>query len=150
MHQEETIDLTIPRSVRNGDILSFAGAGNASRNGGPNGNLLVLVEEENNDAMARQESELFIKREISICDAIFGKELEVKTIEDGVIKIVITPGMQSGTRLRVEGKGMYKMGTEYRGDMYIDIHVFTPTNLSEEEKEILIKLKDSENIKSKK
>lgn len=144
---EETVDLTIPKSVRDGDILSFAGAGNVSKNGGANGNLLVVIEEEHHEFFIRKESELYVRCEISIYDAIFGKDLEIKTIEGGVIKVAITPGTQSSSRLRVEGKGMYKMGTNYRGDMYIDVVVYIPNNLSDKEKEILEQLKDSENIK---
>lgn len=147
---EETVELTIPKSIKNGDILSFAGAGNASKNGGINGNLLVLIEEERNEFFIRQESELYAKYEISIYDAIFGKDLEIKTIEGGTIKVAVAPGTQSGSRLRIEGKGMYKRGTDYRGDMYIDIVVYIPKSLSDKEKEILEQIKDSENIKPNK
>lgn len=145
--KEETVDLTIPRSVRGGDILSFAGAGNASKNGGINGNLLVLIEEEKNELFIRQESELLMKCNISIYDAIFGKNLEINTIDGGIIKIAISPGTQSGSRLRVEGRGMYKIGANVRGDLYVDIIVYIPQILTEKEKEILEQLKDSENIK---
>jgi len=148
--KDEEVDLQIPRSVKNGDTLQFIGAGNVSKNGGPNGNLFVIVEEAFNDSVTRQDSELYTTCHLSICEAIFGKDLEVKTIEGGTIKVVITPGVQSGTRLRVEGKGMYKAGTNYRGDLYIDVRVFTPQNLSDKEKEIFEKIKDSENIKPRK
>jgi len=147
--QEDSIDLQIPRSVRGGDILQFIGAGNASINGGVHGNLLVLIEEDHNELFIRQESDLFSKSEISIYDAIFGKNLEIETI-DSKIKIHIEPGTQSSTRLRVEGRGLYKAGTDYRGDLYIDVFVFIPKDLTEEEKEIFEKLKDSGNIQPKK
>ena len=147
IYQEEVTDLAIMRGVRGGDVLSFPGYGNASRDGGANGDLLVFIEEIPNETFIRKDSELYIRQELDVCEAIFGKELEIKTIEGTAIKISIAPGTQSGTRFRVEGKGMYKMGTNYRGDMYIDISVFIPTNLSPKEKEILGKLKDSENIK---
>lgn len=147
---EETIDLTIPRSVNGGDILSFAGAGNASRNGGVSGNLLVLIEEEPDQTFVRQESNLFMKFNISIYDAIFGKDIEINTIDGGTIKIAIAPGTQSGTRLRIEGKGMYKIAAETRGDLYIDVIVYIPERLTDKEKEVFEKLKDSENIKPKK
>jgi molecular chaperone DnaJ len=147
---EEIVDLVIPKSVKNGDVLSFAGAGNVSKNGGINGNLFVIIEEEFNEFVARREFDLFTKYEISIYEAIFGKDLEMKTIENGIIKIAIAPGTQSGTKLRVEGKGLYKAGTNIRGDMYIDIIVFIPKTLSDKEKEIFEALKDSENIKPKK
>jgi len=148
--QEETVDITIPRSIKDGDMLSYAGAGNASKNGGPSGNLIVLIEEEKNENFTRQESELYSKHEISIYDAIFGKELEIKTVNGSTIKIVVPPGTQSGTRLRIEGRGMYKMGTNYRGDLYIDVIVYIPKELSNEEKQVFEKIKDSESIKPKK
>lgn len=148
--REETIDITIPRSVRDGDALSIAGAGNASKNGGVNGNLLVIIEEIRDKLIIRQDSELLTRCDISICDAIFGKEIELKMIDDEIVKFSISPGTQSATRLRIQGKGLYKSGTNYRGDLYIDVFVFIPRDLNESEKEIIEKLKDSENIKPKK
>ena len=145
--QEEMVELTIPRSVRAGDILSFEGAGNASKSGGANGNLLVLIEEEVDELFVRQESDLFMKCNISIYDAIFGKDIEIETIDGGTIKVAVAPGTQSGSHLRIEGKGMYRIGSNSRGDLYIDVIVYIPQTLTETEKEVLEKLKDSENIK---
>ena len=147
VHKEEVVDINIPRSVKNGDVLSVSGGGNASRFGGVNGNLLILISEEKNDMYVRQESELYANFNINICDAILGSELEIKTIDGSLIKFAIAPGTQSGTRLRIEGKGMYKVGTNYRGDLYVDIVVYIPKVLSDEEKKLIEALKDSENIK---
>lgn len=147
--QEESVDLQIPRSIKNGDVIQIPGAGSASRNGGANGHLLVLIEEEPDDLLIRQDSDLFSKSDISIYDAIFGKDLKIETI-DGKGKIHIAPGTQSSTRLRIEGRGLYKAGTNYRGDMYLDVFVFIPKELTAEEKEVFEKIKDSENIKPKK
>ena len=80
---------------------------------------------------------------------MFGKDLEIETI-DGKGKIHVAPGTQSSTRLRIEGKGLYKAETDYRGDMYLDVFVFIPKDLNDEEKAVFEKLKDSENIKPKK
>jgi molecular chaperone DnaJ len=148
VYEENQVDLTIPRSVKNGDVLSISGAGNSSKNGGPNGNLLILIEEVVDEKFFRNESDLFRTYGISIYDAIFGKEAEIDTI-DGIVKIKIPKGIQSGSRLRIEGKGLYKIGTNYRGDMYVDVHVFIPTNLTDEEKSVFEQIKDFENIKPK-
>ena len=151
-HKEESIELNIPRSVKTGDVVSFAGYGNASKNGGPSGNLYVIIEESDEDAayrnLFRQESSLFSKHSISIYDAIFGKELEVEAI-DGRLKVNIPHGTQSGSRFRVEGKGLFRPNSNDRGDMYIDISVYIPQTLTSQEKEIFEKIKDSENIKPK-
>jgi molecular chaperone DnaJ len=88
-----------------------------------------------------------MKYNISIYDAIFGKDLEINTIDGVTIKVSIAPGTQSGSRLRIEGKGMYNFKTNVRGDLYIDIIVYIPQTLTENEKEVLEKIKDSENIK---
>jgi molecular chaperone DnaJ len=146
--QEVTIDVNVPRSVGNGEILTLAGAGNASKNGGVNGNLLFIVEEIPHENIDRRGFELFTTKDISIYDAIFGKQIELDTI-DGKIKIDIPSGIQSGTRLRVEGKGLYRIGTNYRDNMYIDVYVFIPKDLTDEEKQILEKIKDSESFKPK-
>ena len=139
--QEETIDLTIPRSVANGDTLSVAGAGNASRHGGQFGSLLVFVEEENGGKFARNGSDLLSFYTVNIGDAVLGSDLEVDTV-DGKVKIKINPGTQSGSRLRIEGKGLYKTGTNYRGDLYVDISVHIPKELNEETRGIFEKLRE--------
>lgn len=149
MISEEEIEITIPRSVKNGDVVSVAGGGNASKNQGTNGDLLIYIEEIPQEYFIRHDSDFLVRQTINVYDAIFGKELEIETI-DGKIKINSAPGIQSNTRLRIEGKGLYKFGTNYRGDLFIDIIVFIPTNLSQEEKEIFEKIKDSENINPKK
>jgi molecular chaperone DnaJ len=145
-YEDEIIEVNIPKSIKNGDVISIEGAGNASINGGPSGNLLVIIIEGSNEFFVRQESNLLTSQEISIYDAIFGKELELNTIENKKIKFNIPPGTQSGTRLRLEGKGMHRQESSLRGDMYLDIFVFIPKTLSKKEKEIFEKLKNSENI----
>lgn len=146
--QEEIIDINIPRGVMNGQILSMNNAGNASLNGGANGSLFIIVEELQHEFLNRQGFDLLTTKDISIYDAIFGKELEVDTI-DAKIKINIPAGIQSGTRLRMEGKGLYRLNNQSRGDMYMDVFVFIPKDLTEEEKQVLEKIKDSDNIKPK-
>lgn len=147
--KEKTIEISIPKSIKHGDVISIEGAGNDSKFGGVCGNLLIYIEGKRHEHLDRYESDLIMNQEISICDAILGKEMEIEAI-DGMIKIVIAPGTQSKVRLKIEGKGMYKPGMNQRGDMFIDVNVFIPKKISDEEKELFEKIRESENIKPKK
>jgi molecular chaperone DnaJ len=147
--KEAEVELSIPKGVSVGDGLIFKGAGGESTEGGESGDLHIIIDEIKHDYFTRQNYDLIVKQKISIYDAIFGKEIEIKTIEDTTIKIQIKPGTQSGINLKVEGKGLYFSDSNHRGNLYIIINVFIPKTLSKKEKEVLETLKDSENINPK-
>lgn len=147
---DEIVTLKIPAGVAEGMQLSVSGGGNAAPNGGINGDLLVLIEEQNHDVFERDGNNLFMEHYISITDAIFGASVEVSTI-DGKVRIKIDAGVQSGKVLRLKGKGLPELNSYRHGDLLINVNVWTPSqkSLSSEEKSILEKLSKSENIKPK-
>jgi molecular chaperone DnaJ len=143
---EETVSIDIPAGVQQGMQLSVHGKGNTGERGGSPGDLIVLIEEEAHAELQRDGLNVAYDLYISITDAVFGKQIEVPTI-DGHAKIKIPPGTQSGKIFRLRGKGFPAVQSYEKGDQLIHVNVWTPQNLSADEKIVFEKLRDSENIK---
>lgn len=142
---EEVITINIPAGVADGMQLSMSGKGNAAARGGINGDLLILVEEEEHPELKREGSHLIYNLHVSIPDAILGTQVEIPTI-DAKVKIKIDPGTQSGKVLRLKGKGLPDVNSYGKGDLLVEINVFTPTNLSADEKKTMEQLQQSKNF----
>lgn len=142
---EEVITIDIPAGVSEGMQLSVSGKGNAGARGGINGDLIVLVEEIEHKDLVRDGDNLIYNQFISYTDAALGCEISVPTL-DGTAKIKIEAGTQSGKVLRLKGKGIPHLQQYGRGDLLVNISVWTPQNLSREEKGILEKLGKSDNF----
>jgi len=144
---EEVISIRIPAGVSEGMQLSMSGNGNAAARGGIAGDLLIQIEEIKHDKFERDGNNLLYEHFISFPEAALGSNAEIPTL-DGKVKIKIDPGTQSGKVLRLRGKGLNSInGYEGRGDLLISIVIWTPKNLSKEEKSILEKLRNSDNFK---
>jgi molecular chaperone DnaJ len=146
VYGEETISIEIPAGVQEGMQLSMNGKGNAGERGGAPGDLIIQIEEEAHAELHRDGLNVAYDLHISIPDAAFGTQVEVPTI-DGRAKIKIPPGTQSGKIFRLKGKGFPEVQGYGRGDQLIQVNVWTPQNLSAEEKEVLEKMSKSENFK---
>jgi molecular chaperone DnaJ len=142
---EEVITINIPAGVAEGMQLSVGGKGNAAPRGGINGDLLVLIEEEEHPELKRDGSNLFYDGYVSFADAALGTSIEIPTV-DAKVKIKIEPGTQSGKVLRLKGKGLPDVNSYGIGDLLVNINVWTPQALTAEEKKILENLKDSKNF----
>jgi len=142
---EEVITLKIPAGVAEGMQLSVSGKGNAGARGGVPGDLIVLIEEENHHDLVRDGSNLLHSIFVSFTDAALGSTLEIPTIE-GKARIKISAGTQGGKVLRLKGKGLPDINSYGRGDLLVSINVWTPKNISKEEKLILERLSKSENF----
>ncbi|MFO8066646.1 MAG: molecular chaperone DnaJ [Bacteroidales bacterium] len=143
---QEIIKINIPPGVAEGMQLSLSGKGNAAARGGIPGDLIVVVEEQKHEQLIRDGNNLLFEQYISMPDAILGKTIEVPTLE-GKARIKIDPGTQSGKVLRLKGKGLPPLNAYGRGDLLVSINVWTPQNISKEEKSILSELNKSENFK---
>jgi len=143
---EEVITIQIPAGVGDGMQLSVSGKGNAAARGGIPGDLIVVIEEIEHEQLKRDGTNLFYEHYVNFVDAALGTSVEVPTI-DGKAKIKIEPGTQSGKVLRLKGKGIPDINGYGRGDLLVNINVWTPQKLSKEEHKILEQLKDSENFK---
>jgi len=143
---EEVITMNIPAGVENGMQLSMSGKGNEGARGGVPGDLIILIEEIDHEDFERDGMNLLHDAFISFTDAAMGANIEVPTL-GGKARIKIAPGTQGGRVLRLKGKGLPSVNSYGSGDLLININVWTPKNLSKEEKQILEKLGQSENFK---
>ena len=144
--KRETVKVQVPAGVEDGMQLTVRGEGHAAARGGVNGDLLVIIEEQPHAQLKRQGSDLFYTRVISVPDAILGAEIQIPTL-DGPYKMKIDSGTQSGTVLRLRGRGMPSVNSYGKGDLYVKILVWIPRKLSRSEKEALEKIKDSNAFK---
>jgi molecular chaperone DnaJ len=142
---EEVISIRIPAGVSEGMQLSMSGKGNVPPRGGVPGDLLIVIEEEENDVLKREGNNIMFDLYLSFIDATLGTSIEVPTIE-GKVKIKIEPGTQSGKILRLKGKGIRDINGYGKGDQLIHVNVWTPQQLTKDEKEKLESLKESQNF----
>jgi molecular chaperone DnaJ len=143
--KEDVISINIPAGVAEGMQLSVSGKGNAARRGGVNGDLLVVIHEEEHADLLRDGNDLIYSLFLSFPDAALGMTAEIPTIE-GKVKIKIDAGTQSGRILRLRGKGLPEVNGYGKGDLLVNIQVWTPQNISKEDAKILEKLKTSESF----
>jgi molecular chaperone DnaJ len=143
--QEEVIEIEIPAGVEDGMQLSVTGKGNAGPFNGVSGDLIVVIEEVQHAELRRDGDNLHYEVYVNMVDAILGESIEVPTI-NGKAKIKIEPGTQSGKMLRLKGKGLPVLQGYGTGDLFVHINVWTPKKVSKEEREMLEKLKKSENF----
>ncbi len=145
VYGEEMVSIDIPAGVQEGMQLSMGGRGNAGERGGAPGDLIILIEEEPHKELQRDGLNVAFELHLSFTDAVFGTQVEVPTI-DGRAKIKIPAGTQSGKIFRLKGKGFPEVNSYSRGDQLIHVNVWTPQNLTAEEKEMLDKLSKSPNF----
>lgn len=140
-NNEETIEIEIPAGVEEGMQLSLRGKGNAGLKGGPAGDLLINIIEKPHDSLQRDGMNLIHELYLNFADAALGTSVEVRTIA-GRVKIKVPPGTQSGKIFRLKGKGLPSVQSYGRGDQLIHVNVWTPKKLSEEERQLLEKLRE--------
>ena len=145
VYGEETVTIEIPAGVQEGMQLSMNGKGNSGERGGANGDLIILIEEEAHAQLHRDGLNVAFDLHISFPEAVFGTNIEVPTI-DGKAKIKIPPGTQSGKIFRLKGKGFPAVNSYEKGDQLIHVNIWTPQNISSEEKAMLEKMQESENF----
>jgi molecular chaperone DnaJ len=146
VHGEETVSIDIPAGVQEGMQLSIGGRGNAGERGGSPGDLIILIEEEPHKELIREGLNVAYELHISFPEAVFGTSVEVPTI-DGRAKIKIPAGTQSGKVFRLKGKGFPAVNSYEKGDQLVHVNVWTPQNVSAEERQMLDKLNNSPNFK---
>ncbi len=131
---DEEVTINIPAGAREGIQLNVRGKGNDAPFGGTPGDLLVVVEEETDSAIKREGDNLHQELYISFAEAALGTQKEIPTV-GGKVKIKVDPGTQSGKILRLSGKGLPSIDSYGKGDMFVHVNVWTPQNLSAEQRE---------------
>lgn len=132
---EEVISVKIPAGVADGMQLSMRGKGNAARHGGVDGDLYIVIEEEQDPELIRDENDLIYNLLLPVTTAINGGTVEIPTV-DSKVKVKIDPGTQPGKVLRLKGKGLPSVNGYGTGDLLVNIGVYIPEKLSKEEKKI--------------
>lgn len=143
---EEIVQMDIPAGVEDGMQLSMRGKGNAGKNGGPAGDLLISIEEKPHEHFSRDGQNVIYDLFINFADAALGTSIDVPTLENKV-KIKIPGGTQGGKIFRLRGKGLPSIQGYGKGDQLIHVNIWTPKVLNKEEKALMEKLKDMPNFK---
>ena len=147
VRKRETIKVKIPAGVEAGMQMNISGEGHAAKNNGVNGDLLVVIEEQEHPNLKREGNNLYCTKIVSLPDAILGGEVEVPGI-DGSYKIKVEPGTQSGTVVRLRGRGLPTVnGYGGTGDLYVKIAVWIPKKLEKDDKAVIESLRNKESFK---
>ena len=135
--RERALSVNIPSGVEDGTRIRLAGEGEAGLRGGPSGDLYIFLSISAHAFFQRDGADLHCRAPISMTTAALGGEFEVPTIDGGKTRVKIPEGSQSGRRFRLQGKGMPVLRSKQVGDMYVQVVVETPQNLTKRQRELL-------------
>src|SRR6202140_3823735 len=135
--RERTLAVNIPAGVEDGTRIRLAGEGEAGVRGGPPGDLYIFLSIGSHPFFQREGADLHCRVPVSMVTAAMGGEFEVPTIDGGKTRVKVPGGTQSGQRFRLSGKGMPVLRARQSGDMYVQILVETPQNLTKKQRELL-------------
>jgi molecular chaperone DnaJ len=135
--RERTLSVNIPPGVEDGTRIRLAGEGEAGVRGGPPGDLYIFLSIGSHPFFQREGADLHCRVPVSMVTAAMGGELEVPTIDGGKTRVKVPEGTQSGRRFRLQGKGMPVLRARQSGDMYVQVVVETPQNLTRKQRELL-------------
>ena len=144
---EEVIPISIPAGIEDNMQFTLRGKGNAARNGGIPGDLIVLVEEEEHSEFIRDGNNLIYNLLLDLPTAVLGGTVEIPTVEGGKVKVKIDKGTQPEKLLRLRNKGLPSLNSYNTGDLLVNIGVYIPETLSAEEKKIFENFQSSNNFK---
>ncbi|MBB5691389.1 molecular chaperone DnaJ [Roseomonas alkaliterrae] len=137
VQRERTLNVTIPPGVEDGTRIRLAGEGEAGLRGAPSGDLYVDVAVKPHPIFQRDGSNIFIRVPLRMTQAALGGHVEVPSIDGGRARVTIPPGTQTGDQFRLRGKGFSVLRSAARGDMYVQVSVETPQNLTPRQRELL-------------
>ena len=137
VRREKTLKVNIPAGVEDGTRIRLSGEGEAGARGGPAGDLYVFLSVRRHQLFEREGADVHCRVPISMVQATLGGSIEVPTLDGKMARINIPAGAQGGHQFRMRGKGMPIVRSSQFGDMYIEINVETPTNLTSRQKELL-------------
>lgn len=135
-----TLKVKVPPGVDDGMMIRLPGQGEANANGGPPGDLLIRPHIRRHPIFERHGDDLYMIRSVTFPDAALGRTLRVAALSGETLQVTIPAGTQSGTALRLNGKGMPKVGEKGKGDLFVVVEVRTPTELSDRERVLLLEL----------
>ncbi len=137
IEKDRTLSVNIPAGVETGTRIRLAGEGEAGMRGGPAGDLYIFIEVKEHDIFVRDGKMLACQVPVSMVVAALGGEVEVPTIDGGRARVKVPAGSQTGRQMRLRGKGMPALRGGATGDMFIELAVETPVNLTSRQRELL-------------
>jgi molecular chaperone DnaJ len=146
--QQKIVEAKVPAGVENETRIRFSGLGEAGVNGGPHGDLYVVLHVKDHPLFEREGNDLHCVVPVSFTQAALGTEIRVPTLE-GEHTLKIPEGTQSGTRLKIRGRGVPVLNGHGKGDLYVDVRVQTPTKLTKRQRELLQELQGTAPIENK-
>jgi len=144
--ETSTLKVKIPAGVSTGNYLTLSGEGHIGPQNGPRGNAIVIMEEADHPLFERHGDDIIYDLYLSFTQAALGDQLEVPTL-NGKAKLTVAPGTQAGKILRMKGKGIQHLNSHSKGDQLVRVMVWTPTKLSDKEKQLFKKLSEFDSIK---
>jgi molecular chaperone DnaJ len=143
MAKEKSLQVSIPAGVEDGTRIRLAGEGEAGLRGGAAGDLYIFLSVAPHQIFRRDGANSFCRVPIPMVTAILGGSIEVPTVDGSKARIALPAGTQSGKQFRLRGKGMTILRQAARGDMYVEVEVETPVNLTKRQKELLKEFQDA-------
>lgn len=143
VRREKTLSVNIPAGVDDGTRIRLAGEGEPGMRGAPAGDLYIFVSVAPHEVFHRDGANIYCQVPLAMTTAALGGPIEVPTVDGGRARVTVPEGAQSGDQFRLRGKGMSQLRSRARGDMYIEIEVETPRNLSPKQREILEQFRDA-------
>lgn len=135
-----TLNVKVPPGIDDGMIIRLPGQGEANANGGPPGDLHISPHIRRHPTFERHGADLYMVQSVTFPDAALGKKMRVTGLSGEALHVTIPAGTQSGTALRLNGKGMPRVGEKGKGDLFVVVEVRTPTELSDRERTLLQEL----------
>jgi molecular chaperone DnaJ len=135
--KERTLSVNIPAGVEDGTRIRLAGEGEAGLRGGPTGDLYIFLSIKPHELFQRDGADVFCKVPISMITAALGGQIDVPTVEGAMTRVKVPEGTETGKQFRLKGKGMPVLRSKVQGDMYIQVDVETPKNLTRRQRELL-------------
>ncbi|MEZ4906403.1 MAG: molecular chaperone DnaJ [Saprospiraceae bacterium] len=145
MNGDETLEINIPAGVEDGMQLSMRGKGNAGKHNGQNGDLIINIEEKQHDDFTRDGQNIVYETNLNFADLVMGTEIVVPTLS-GKLKFKIPSGTPAGKIFRLKGKGIQGLHSYDKGDQLVHVNVWIPKKISNEEKQLMDSLKNSQNF----
>ncbi|MBL4693393.1 MAG: molecular chaperone DnaJ, partial [Magnetovibrio sp.] len=137
MQKEKTLSVNIPAGVETGTRIRLSGEGEAGLRGAPGGDLYIFLNVTSHKIFQREGANIHVRVPVPMTTAILGGSVEVPTVDGNRARINIPAGTQSGQQFRLRAKGMSMLRTTSRGDMFVELSVETPVNLTQKQKDIL-------------
>ena len=145
IENKKELEVKMPAGVETGSRLRISGEGESGVNGGPSGDLYVIIHVEEHENFERQASNLYTSAPISFAQAALGSDIGVKTLE-GVETLKIPAGTQTGTVFRIKGEGVPSLSGGGKGDLFVAVTVVTPKSLNREQRKLLEQLAEVEDV----